>query len=178
MEQNKLLVAVIALFAGACSGTVQQPAASHAVTTSCAGGTIRSDAELAELAGCQTVVGDLQVQGVTTLDSLHDLRHVTGTLTVGPTRALYELSGLEQLRSVGALVLERNEGLLNASLSTLTDARRVRITYNPRLSKSQGFVDGVSRTSCQFELSHNLGLRAEGVEQVSRPSSDALLGRL
>ncbi len=179
MQHRKIVVAVIAALAGACSSTVPGPAASPAPTPHCAGGTVRSDAELARYEGCTKVVGDLHVQGVTTLESLSSLRSVTGTLQVGPTRALYDLSGLEQLRSVGELVLERNAGLLSARpLNGLTDAQRVRANRNPRLSMSFGFMNGVNRDSCSFELSRNAGLEAEGLVEVTRAKSGDRIGML
>jgi hypothetical protein len=179
MEHKKLFVALVALFAGACSGTVAQPPVAQAHSIRCAGGTVQSDADLERYEGCTTIVGDLRVRDVTGLESLSSLQSVTGTLEVGPTRALYDLSGLEELRSVGELVLQRNAVLVSAgSLNGLTDAARIQAHKNPRLSKTFGFMKNVNHDTCRFELSHNVGLEAEGVGQDAQPKARTLLGML
>jgi hypothetical protein len=80
---------------------------------------------------------------------------------------------------VGELALKNNAGLVSArALNALNDAQRIRAEHNPRLSSSFGFVESVSRDTCSFELSHNVGLEAEGLALTARPTTNRLLGML
>lgn len=157
----------------ACSGTVSAPARTQAVA--CGGGVVRSDAELERYRGCGEVSGDLAVRGVTSLAPLVSLRRVTGTLSIGETRRLYTLDGLEELRSVGTLELRGNAGLIHAgALGNLEDAGHATLTDNPRLSSTFGLLDGIERAGVTIEFSGNWGLIAEGVIESRRDGAVAV----
>jgi hypothetical protein len=170
MTKSVLSVSVFSLLLAACSGAAHPQASSVAHEPDCRGGSIHSDAELARFEHCVAVEGDLQVSGVRTLKSLASLREVTGTLEIGPTEQLVALAGLERLEAVGTLVLTRNRALIDArALNGLDRSEHVRVGGNPRLSKSFGFLEGLPVRDAKLELSHNIGLEAEGL----RPAGQA-----
>lgn len=156
-----LLVLTLAL--AACSRQVHPSAAPAAAARTCEGGAVRSDADLDRYAGCAVIAGDLDVRGVTSVEPLARVRAVEGALAIHDTRRLYSLTGLERLRAVGSLSIERNEGLISiASLNALTTAERVSVTKNHRLSRVHGFLSGLGPSS-EVSVIDNVGLRAEGM---------------
>jgi len=171
MTMNKIVLALGALLA-ACSGSaVPRAAAPAAAATACEGGSVHSDAELERYGHCVTIAGDLDVTGVTSVQPLARLRSVDGTLSIRRTERLYSLSGLENLRRVDTLRIERNRGLISIrSLNALAHAEKVSIVANPRLSSSQGLMDGLKRVAADITMVGNVGLRAEGVAMESRVS--------
>jgi hypothetical protein len=167
MNNSLFPLSVLTLLLAACSGAVHPQASSVAGAPSCSGGTIHGDAELGRLEHCISVEGDLRVTEVTSLKPLAALERVNGTLAIGPTRELSTLDGLENLASVRTLELTQNRGLINPSaLNDLTQAERVTVEMNPRLSKSFGFFDKLPLRDAKLELSHNAGLEAEGLKPV------------
>ncbi len=164
MTMNKIVLALGTLLA-ACSGSAVPAAVAPAPAASvCEGGSARGDAELAHYAGCTAITGDLDVSGVTSMQALERLRSVDGTLSISGTARLYTLTGLENLRRVNALRIERNRGLISiGSLKALTHANTVSIVANPRLSRSGGSLDGLTRMAGEVTVIDNVGLRAEGV---------------
>ena len=98
------------------------------------------------------------------MQPLENVRTVYGTLSIRGTERLYTLTGLENLRRVNALSIEQNRGLISiGSLKALTQAKTVSIVANPRLSRSGGSLDGLTRRASEVTVKDNLGLRAEGV---------------
>lgn len=175
MNNSLLSVSVLSLLLAACSGAVRPHASSVASEPSCLGGSVTGDAELARLEHCVAVEGALRVQGVTTLKPLAQLKEVTGTLEIGPTSSLKSLAGLENLDSVGGLVLTQNRALISArALDGLLQAERVRISNNPRLSKSFGLLPALQMRDAKLELRHNAGLEAEGLKSASRAETPAV----
>ena len=164
MTMNKIVLALGTLLA-ACSGSAVPTAVAPAPAAAlCDGGTVRSDAELERFAHCTAIAGDLDVSGVTGMQPLEHVRTVYGTLGIHGTERLYTLSGLENLRRVNGLRIEQNRGLISiASLKALTHAKTVSIVANPRLSRSGGSLDGLTRVAGEVTLTDNVGLRAEGV---------------
>src|SRR3954468_13231494 len=96
----------------ACSSFVTQPATPTAAGVQCPGGTLRSEADVAAYAHCQSVDGDLRItqSDLSDLSALAGLRSVSGTFEISGNPELEDLSGLEQLSSVGALEI-RNNGI-------------------------------------------------------------------
>lgn len=131
-KQAALFVtAVIALAANGCTTREARPVSTAAIT--CPGGMLRSSADAAAYAACTIVQGDLSIAGtdLTDLSSLSQLRQVTGTLTVTRNAELDELSGLENLRSVGALEVSYNPELDTLSgLDGLIEADKLVIVGN------------------------------------------------
>jgi hypothetical protein len=164
MTMNKLVLALGTLLA-ACSGAPAPSAIAPTQSASvCEGGSVRSDAELARFAHCTEIAGDLALSGVTSTEALERLRSVDGTLSISGTERLYTLSGLENLRRVSTLRIERNRRLISiGSLRALTHAKTVSIVANPRLSRSGGSLDGLTRVAAEVTVMDNVGLRAEGV---------------
>ena len=171
MIKNILLVAVGTLLA-ACSGSGLPHAAAPALGASaCEAGSVNGDAELEQYARCTTVAGDLEISRVTSVKALEHLRSVDGTLTIRETDHLYSLAGLEHLRRVNVLRLEKNRGLISiGSLNALARAEKVSIVQNPRLSRTHGLMAGLRHAVAEVTLVDNLGLRAEGVTMASGPS--------
>jgi hypothetical protein len=164
MTMNKIVLALGTLLA-ACSGSAVPAAVAPAPQAAlCDGGSVRSDAELERFTHCTAIAGDLVVSGVTSMKPLEDVRTVYGTLSIRRTERLYTLTGLENLRRVNALDIEENRGLISiGSLKSLTRAKSVSIVANPRLSRSGGSLDGLTRVAGDVTVKDNLGLRAEGV---------------
>jgi hypothetical protein len=103
-----------------------------------------TDSDLAALAGCETIEGDLTIGGggeLTNLDSLSNLTTVTGDLDIINT-TLSNLDGLANVSSVrGSLFLRDNDALSNISgLSSLNPVGGdVHIYYNVVLTSIDGF---------------------------------------
>jgi hypothetical protein len=167
MTKSLFTVTAIAFLVSACSGAAHPQGASIASRSSCHGGAIHDDAALAELAGCVSIEGDVSIANVTTLSPLASLRSVAGRLEIGPTHELTTLAGLENLESARSVVLEHNAALINArALNGLLATSRVQVGNNPRLSKSFGLLEGLALRDAKLELSHNVGLEAEGLEDT------------
>jgi hypothetical protein len=172
MTKSLLSVTAFALLLNACAGAAHPQGASLPGRADCRGGSVHGDAELAKLEGCVSIDGDVRITNVTSLAPLASLKTVTGTLEVGPTHQLTTLAGLESLKSARSVVLEHNVALINArALNGLFDASRVHVSNNPRLSKSFGLLEGLAMRDAKLELSHNVGLEAEGLR--SSPAKDA-----
>lgn len=127
-----ILGAVVSLAATACSGGMARPVVGAGVRPLvCAGGAVRSNADAAAYAACDTVQGDLRVTGEDVeLAAFSELRHVTGTLEISGNGAIDDLSGLEQLTQVGELVLRDNPELQTLrGLEGLVRAKRVVIEH-------------------------------------------------
>ncbi len=135
------LTALLALSANACSASTARVARSSEAPVQCPGGVIHDDADLAHFAGCTAVVGDLQIASsrLSDLEGLESIRSVSGALVVADNPELSELSGLEQLGSVGRLSIQNNPELSDVSaLSKLHMAPVVDVRGNPVLTTLSG----------------------------------------
>ena len=144
--------------AAACAAPAAHlaPAASAATPTVCTGGTVHNAADAAKYAACDAVVGDLSIQGsdLTNLDVLARLRSVSGTLAVSDNPRLDDLSGLEQLSSVGRLEIANNRALDGIeALQHLESAEAVTIRDNSDLRTLQG-LEGLA-TLQSLSIEHN-----------------------
>lgn len=174
MDRSVFFVAALAL--GGCSAGSHAGVRPAQATSACAGGVVHGDAELARYAGCRSV-GHLDVRGVSTLQPLHSLERVDGTLRIEQTDKLYSLAGLERLRSVDTLVVRDNTALISGgALAKLHHVRLTRVSNNPRLTKTYGLLDAIGKTGADLYLSNNSGLAAEGVRE-SEVLSGALAAR-
>jgi len=166
---DRSLFFVAALMLGGCSASSHAGVHAARPTSTCAGGVVHGDAELARYVGCRSV-GHLDVRGVSTLAPLRSLERVDGTLRIEQTDELYSLAGLERLRSVDTLVVRDNAALISAgALGKLGHVRLTRVSNNPRLTKTYGLFDAIGKSGGSVYLSKNSGLTAEGV-----PESDVL----
>jgi len=174
---TKQFLMLVCTLAAACSSTnLPRALPATAAATSCGGGVAQNDVELRRYAGCSEIDGDLLVRGVTSLEPLAALEHIAGHLRVEHTERLYSLAGLERLRSVRELTLAYNGGLISGgALSGLTHAEHVRISDNPRLTRNYGLMRGLEQSRARLDLSHNLGLSAEGVAEFRSSESTTTL---
>jgi hypothetical protein len=102
-------------------------------SVACAGGTVRTSVDAGRYVGCESVQGDLRILApeLEDLSALARLRSVSGTLEIAGNSQLEDLSGLERLGQVGALVLRDNAGLETLrGLEGLRRADRVVIKNN------------------------------------------------
>ncbi len=149
------LGALFALAASACSST---PKLARTATPElhCAGGAIRSDSDAARFTGCTAVIGDLRVEHsqLEDMNALASIRNVSGALVVADNPRLSELSGLEQLDSVGRLELTGNAHLSSVrGLSALRHAQVVEIRNNPSLTNVNG-LEGLQQLE-RLDLANN-----------------------
>jgi hypothetical protein len=174
------VTALIALAANACATREARPVS--AVAVACPGGTVHSAAEAARYAACDVVQGDLTVAAadLSDLSSLSRLRQVSGNLTITRNPELEDLSGLENLRRVGALeishngiysvrglgqlsevgelVVESNRKLNSLSgLRSLSHAGSVTIEHNPMLC-AMGMLPALDRVDSPMQLRANRGI--------------------
>ncbi len=148
---KQLLGVVASVVAVACSQNPAAVAANNANESgrACVSAVVENDADLALVAGCSTVRGNLVVHGVSSLEKLRGLSEVTGTLSISDNAALENLAGLEALQSVDSLELSDNAALDDVSaLANLGGIRSLRITGNPGLST----LLGLSRVTTLEEL--------------------------
>jgi Receptor L domain len=154
---------ILALASTACgTGAVVPMKLATAVT--CHGGTIHHAADAALYSTCNLVQGDLTVSAndLTDLAPLSQLRHVTGTLRISESSGLDDLSGLENLASVGALEIHHDTDLDDLDgLQGLHEARRVEVTDNPELRTLNG-LQGLSATG-RLVLRNNALFAASGL---------------
>jgi hypothetical protein len=179
------LGAVVALAMTACSGSVARPVDGTARPLVCAGGSVRSSAEAAVYAACDTVQGDLRITGRDVeLEAFAGLRHVTGRLEISGNAVIDDLSGLERLTQVGELLIRDNpeletlrglEGLVRANrvviertglyqtvgISALGQVGDLVVRDNARLHSLQGFRSLSHARS--VEIVHNPRLCARGM---------------
>lgn len=105
------LTTVLAVAASAaCSAPEARPALSASASLECQGGVVRSEADAARFAGCETVVGDLEISGsdLTELAELSSVRRVTGKLSVVGNTRLISLAGLKGVVRAGSVEIHRN----------------------------------------------------------------------
>lgn len=106
---------------------------------------VRSDAELATLAGVHCVDGDLLIAGVSadSLDNLADLTVVTGDLVIVANPAITSMQGLGELRIVGGtMLLQGNDALVNlAGLAKFRNASALSLVGNNALTSLAGLED-------------------------------------
>ena len=170
---TKQLLTLFCALSTACSAGYSGVNARSAEHASCAGGVVRNQNELERYDGCKIIEGDLVVENVESLAPLAELERVEGGLRIEHTQRLYSLAGLEALTIVRELSLDDNRGLINAgALRALAGAERLHVTGNPRLSRSYGFEQVLLRNGTGLDLSHNAGLRAEGLKEF-RPLASA-----
>lgn len=135
MKPSFLYLLFFALLA-ACTGAPPAPLAPAPAAATCTGNRMESSANATARSGCSHVFGDLYIENSahTDLSILSNVRSVSGTLFIGANPRLNSLKGLEQLNSVGQVVLLNNPELRDLSaLSGLSEARAITIIGNPRL---------------------------------------------
>jgi hypothetical protein len=151
--RSLVAVTTVAVASVACSATPARPAASSDAATparalvSCPGGVVRTPEHAAAFYGCESITGDLRIEGseLTDLDTFTTLTEVTGSLHVMDNPKLRSLDGLENLSAAGSIRVSRNPKLESvASLEALTLAPTVEISENPRLVNLKG-LDGIER---------------------------------
>lgn len=174
---TKQFLMLVCTLSAACSTTnLPRALPAAAETANCAGGVAQNDAELRHYEGCTAIEGDLLVRGVTSLEPLAALEHLQGHLRIEHTEKLYSLAGLERLESVRELTLAHNDGLISGgALRRLTHAEHVSISDNPRLTRNYGLMHGLEQSRARLDLSHNLGLSAEGVAEFRSAESPTTL---
>lgn len=131
---------LVGLAASACAAHDTRPLTT-ASSVACVGGAIRSDADAALYAACDTVHGDLQVSSpeLSDLNALRRLRQVEGKLEIHGNSRLESLTGLERLERVGSLSVHDNEELADVrALSQLREASSVVIRDVPQLGSLRG----------------------------------------
>lgn len=124
----------------------------------CAGGSIHLSTDLARFTGCQVIRGDLAVIGsnLESLDALHTLRVVSGTLTIADNPNLANLEGLDRLSSVGELEIRNSPEL--TSLSGLEGLTRLdRLTLDRTGLFSTSGLDNL-REIDELEVTNNARL--------------------
>jgi hypothetical protein len=107
----------------------------------CASARIAARSDLANVASCEIVDGDLMIDsvGIAELSMLGRLQQVTGTLTIAGEPRLRNLNGLERLQSVGNLVLINNAKLADIrALGSLRRADGITIMNHPTLESLAG----------------------------------------
>lgn len=90
----------------------------------CSGRSITTPEELAAIAGCAVIGGDLEITGaaIDSLEPLAGLREVSGDLSLGPSSRLGTARGLRSLERVGGSVsVAHNFELGGLYLAALTD---------------------------------------------------------
>jgi hypothetical protein len=105
-----LFTTLLATLTGACSARDAQPAAAPAVAFECEGGTVRSEADAARYAGCESIVGDLSISGssLTDVSAFRQVRSVSGKLVVTDNARLISLAGLKHVSSARAVEIRNN----------------------------------------------------------------------
>ena len=137
----------LAIGGSACSARLNEPAAPVGAAVSCVGGTLRSAADAALYAACDTVTGDLHItqSSLDSLEALSRLREVSGTLEIAGNSQLDDLRGLSQLSRVGALEVHGNADLDSlAGLEGLRSASAVSISDNPEPGNLEG-LEGLTQ---------------------------------
>ncbi|MEI9942018.1 MAG: hypothetical protein WDO69_32800 [Pseudomonadota bacterium] len=164
-----LTALLLGSMAAACAAPAAHlpPTASAATPIACPGGTVRSAADAAKYAACDSVVGDLSIRGsdLTHLAPLARLRSVSGTLEISDNPRLDDLSGLERLSSVGGLEISNNralDGIL--ALRQLESAGTVSIRDNAGLDTLQG-LEGLA-TLQSLSIEHNGIYNTAGLENL------------
>ena len=136
-----------AIASSACSARLSEPAAPVGAAVPCLGGTLRSAADAARYAACDTVTGDLHItqSSLSSLEALSRLRQVSGTLEISGNSELDDLRGLSQLSRVGALEVHGNADLDSlVGLEGLHSAPTVSITDNAELGTLKG-LEGLTQ---------------------------------
>jgi len=130
---------------GSCSEnlTVVVPPPCSSAQNTCSGDTLTSQAEVNAWPGCSIVEGNLRIAGndITDLSPLATLQKVRGGLLIDGNPLLTELSGLENVDSVGALIIAGNPQLGSISAISLTqdDIASIVIYNNDNLMSIDGF---------------------------------------
>ena len=183
--------AAVGCAAPAARGVAAPASASAAPPIACVGGTVHNAAEAAKYARCDAIVGDLSIDGsdFTHLEPFSRLQSISGTLDISDNTQLdnlhglerltrlqglriehngiYDTSGLENLRTVGKLVVKHNSKLISlAGLRTLERASSIEIRNNPRLAGYYGLLPKLQQVDEQLILRHNSGLAEREVHRV------------
>ncbi len=162
-------VVALALVAGCASNAPRVDAPGTQARAVCPGGSVQSDRELAGLAGCRRIQGDLAVSGVTALSPLAALEAVDGALTIRAS-SVESLSGLERLRSTRGLALEANPHLDDLSaLESLETVQNLSFVSNPRLSGPSGLSQLTELD--QLVVRDSAFLSLHGLEGLTRVDS-------
>ena len=129
-------------------------------------GTVLTTQEEVDAFSCSTIpfliVGSLDdgddPASIQNLDGLSELTAVASSFSIQSTSALESLAGLENLSSVGLLVIRNNAQLTDISaLSNLTSASRLAIFENDALSNVEGLA-GLTETPSGLSLESNPSL--------------------
>jgi Receptor L domain len=164
LKQSVAVVSSILALASTACGTRAVVPLSPAATVTCPGGSIQSAADAGNYRACNVVQGDLTVSAadLTDLSALSVLRRVTGTLRISESAGLDDLSGLENLASVGALEIHHDTDLDDLTgLQGLRKAGRVEVTDNPELTTLNG-LQGLASTG-RLVLRNNALFTAKGL---------------
>jgi Receptor L domain len=164
LKQSFAVVSSLVALASTACGTRAVVPLSPAATVTCPGGSIHSAADAGNYRACNVVQGDLTVSAadLTDLTALSQLRRITGTLRISESSGLDDLSGLENLTSVGALEIHHDTDLDDlAGLEGLHQAARVEVTDNPELTTLNG-LQGLSSTG-RLVLRNNALFTANGL---------------
>lgn len=152
-------------FLSGCAASIAPPkVASAASKAICAGGKVNSERALISYAGCQRVDGDLTLNGISSFAPLNRLEHVDGQLVILGNLAK-SLSGLDNLRSVGSIVIDSNSELNDVTaLNHLSKANQVVFSGNPRLASPQGFARVI--TLDELVINHSGFVSLTGLENL------------
>jgi hypothetical protein len=159
-------LAFVALFAACVRPNAHAIASIPVRERPCAGATVSGDNELAPLAGCTSILGDLTIVHVSTLAPLASLHHVSGTLSIAHSD-LDSLLGLDRLQGATRLVLASNPSLADISqLSALQSVSTVVISSNRALRSLRG-LGGLTELT-KLELKQNGLYSLTGLEHLER----------
>lgn len=119
---------------------------------------IQNDDELKNFAnkGITKIKGNLDIQGVSSLKELHNLRVIEGTLILYGNENLTSLHGLESLSTVGLLeILDNNDLNSLQGLEGLTSVRDYLLIWsNDNLRSLQG-LEGLKSVGDKFSIKEN-----------------------
>jgi len=121
---------------------------------------------------CEEILGEVQITGdnITNLNGLSSLTSIGGGLTIWYTGNLVDLSGLENLAEVDALVLSENDALTSiSSLSNLSQIQSwITIIENPNLNSLSGLEQITTIPVWWVHISDNDNLiNLEGLNNLS-----------
>lgn len=172
-------VTALAFVSAACSATPSRTAVPAGAAgparslVACPGGVVRTPEQAAGFYGCESITGDLRIEGseLVELGTFATLTEVTGTVSVVDNAKLRSLDGFEQLSAVGSLRIAGNPKLESvSSLDALTLAPNVEIAENPRLVDLRG-LDGVEQVGTLIIRGNRRLLSLTGLENLRQARS-------
>jgi hypothetical protein len=131
--------------------------------------------------GCTELQGALYIydvsKDITNLNGLADIISIAGGLYIGQTENLVTLDGLENLTTLGNLVLENNTAITNVNaLSNVSgNVSNVIVTQNQALVNLIGF-EGILLITESLTISENPALTSlEGLNNISSIENDLII---